>query len=133
MLGNGPLAAPPVAAEATVGDAGLAPGLADFLFRKLNRPNRDGRLAAVVGMVLGVAGWVVFISAAVVLASLLFRCTILIPSDGGVWSALCLACLIWFRNGCNLWLMALIWFVRFLGGTRIGRFVVVRKGWGFGL
>ena len=56
VLGNGPLAAPPILAEATVADAGLATGLAVFLFRKLNRPNKDGGLAAVVGMVLGVAG-----------------------------------------------------------------------------
>ena len=55
MLGNGPLAAPSLAAEAVVEDAGLATGLAVFLFRKLNRPNRDGGLAAVVGIVLWVA------------------------------------------------------------------------------
>ena len=52
VLDNGPLAAP---AEAAVEEAGSAT-LAVFLFRKLNRPNRDGGLAAVVGMVLGMAG-----------------------------------------------------------------------------
>ena len=56
VLGNGPLAAPSLAAEAAVEAAGSATGLAVFLFRKLNRPNKDGGLAAVVGMVLGVAG-----------------------------------------------------------------------------
>ena len=55
VLGNGPLAASTLAAEAAVVDAGLATGLAVFLFRKLNRPKRDGGLAAVVGMVLWVA------------------------------------------------------------------------------
>ena len=54
-LGNGPLAATMPPAEAAVVDAGLATGLAVFLFRKLNRPKRDGGLAAVVGMVLWVA------------------------------------------------------------------------------
>ena len=55
VLGNGPLAATTLPAEAAVVDAGLATGLAVFLFRKLNRPKRDGGLAAVVGMVLWVA------------------------------------------------------------------------------
>ena len=50
VLDNGPLAAP---AEAAVEETGSA---TVFLFRKLNRPNRDGGLAAVVGMVLGMAG-----------------------------------------------------------------------------
>ena len=56
VLGNGPLAAPtPLAAEAADDDEGSVTGRV-FLFKKLNRPKRDGGLAAVVGMVLWMAG-----------------------------------------------------------------------------
>ena len=63
------------------GDSDFGPGFVVFLFKKLNRPNREGGLAA-VATVLGVAASVGSSSVVV----LLFRCTTVIPAVCGVWS-----------------------------------------------